>query len=104
MVVRQFDVVENTNEATRSYAPYFVVLQSHHLQPLGTVVVAPLVNDLQRPIDQLNLEVELGGERLIIATPEMAGIPRSRLGRAVASLANLEDDLRRAVERILSGF
>jgi hypothetical protein len=93
--VRQFDVVENANAATRRYAPYFVILQSHHLEPLETVLVAPLVNDLARAMDQLNLRAEIKGETLLVAMPEMAGIPRSRLGRPVASLATHEDAFRR---------
>jgi toxin CcdB len=102
--LRQFDVFENPNPESRRYAPYAAVLQSHHLDVLETVVLAPLVNDAQRNVTSVDIPVELGGQRFVLVLGELAGLPRQGLGRPVGSLANHEDEIRRALERIFTGF
>ena len=102
--MRQFDVLENPNEASRRYAPYVVVLQSHHLAPLDTVFVAPVVRDAQRILSLLDVAVVFRDEKLAVAIAEAAGVRRSQFGLSVGSLQSHEDDFRRAFERLLSGF
>ncbi|HKP78478.1 MAG TPA: CcdB family protein [Phenylobacterium sp.] len=70
--MRQFDVVENPSERSRPHAPYFVVLQSHHLEPLDSVVVAPLLRDAKRSMSSLDLDMEVMGERLVLAVGELS--------------------------------
>lgn len=102
--MRQFDVLENPNATSRHYAPYVVVLQSHHLDPLDTILLAPLVNDAERAIASVDLPVEFRGRALVLVVAEMAGVPRQGLGRALGSVADYEEEIRRAVERLLTGF
>lgn len=102
--MRQFDVLENPNPATRRYAPYVVVLQSHHLAPLDTVFLAPLVTDAQRTLSSLDVPVQFGGGVLAVAIAEAAGVPRGGFGPAIGSLSAYEDEIRRAFERLMSGF
>lgn len=80
------------------------MLQSHHLDLLDTVFVAPLVRDVRRSLTLLDLPVEVGGEQLAIVIAEAAGVPRQGFGRALTSLADREDEIRRAFERLLTGF
>lgn len=84
--MRQFDVLENPNPASRHYAPYVAVLQSHHLDPLDTVVLVPLVNDSQRVVSSVDLPLEFRGERLVLVVAELAGAPRRGLGRTIGSV------------------
>jgi toxin CcdB len=102
--VRQFDLVENPSERSRSHAPYFIVLQSHHLQPLDSVVVAPLLRDARRAMSALDLEVEVSGERLVMALGELFSLERSLLKTVHASAADLEEAVRRGLERLFTGF
>lgn len=102
--MRQFDVLENPNEGSRSYAPYLVVLQSHHLAPLDTVFVAPMVRDARRMLSPLDVAVSVRGEELAVAVAEAAGVRRSGFSPAVGSLLSHEDQIRRAFERLMSGF
>ena len=48
--MRQFDVLENPNPQTASYSPFLVVLQSHHLNVLETIFLAPVIRDSKQPI------------------------------------------------------
>jgi len=102
--VRQFDVVENPDPETRRYSPFLVVLQSHHLDPIETIFLAPLVNDAARPVSPVDIPLEFNGHRLVMAIGEAAGVPRSGLGRALGSAKEHEDAIRRAFERLLGGF
>ncbi len=102
--MRQFDVLPNPNAASRKYAPFVAVLQSHHLDPIDTVVLAPLVNDAERPISSLEIPVMIGGEPLVLVIAELAGVRREGLGKPVGSLRAWEDEIRRAFDRLLTGF
>lgn len=102
--MRQFDVIENPNEASRGYAPYVVILQSHHLAPLDTVFVAPLVRDRQLEVSALDVRVELSGEPFILALTEAASIRRWGAPRTRGAVGQYEDAIRRAFERLMTGF
>jgi toxin CcdB len=102
--LRQFDVLESAVDTSRAYAPYLVVLQSHHLTPLKTVFVAPLIADLEETLTGLHVPISFRGQGWMLAIPQSAGVHRSLLGRLVGSVAEYEDQIRRAFERLLSGF
>lgn len=102
--MRQFDAIENPSPTGRAYAPYLVVLQSHHLDPLDSVVLAPAVRDAKRPLTPLDVPVQISGEPLIVALAEMASVHRQGLGPPVESLGSHEDAFRRALERLFTGF
>jgi hypothetical protein len=102
--VRQFEVLANPNPATVDHSPFLVVLQSHHLDPLDTVFLAPLIRDAKRAVTSLDIEVEFRGQRLFLAVAEAAGVPRTGFGRALGSVIEHEDAIRRAFERLLGGF
>jgi hypothetical protein len=102
--LRQFDVLQNPNSATRQYSPFVVVLQSHHLDPLDTIFLAPLVIDAQRQMSSLDIPIEFQGRHLVLAIAEAAGVPRQGLGRALGSVVQQEEEIRRAFDRLMTGF
>ncbi len=102
--MRQFDVFENPSDRSRSYAPYIVILQSHHLAPIDTVIVAPLIADALRPLTLIDLPVLVLERPLVAALSELANMPRKLLRSPVASLATEEDAIRRALDRLFTGF
>ena len=102
--MRQFDVYENPSPEARRFAPYLVVLSSHLLLDFEDAVVAPLVNDSQRTVPGLELDIEMNGEPLVLVISEMAGVEGRTLGRRVGSLGDHEDDIRRAIDRLFTGF
>lgn len=102
--MRQFDVLENPNPETARHSPFLVVLQSHHLEPLDTVLLAPLVNDARRALSPLDIAVEFQGGTYFLAVAEAAGVPKAGFGRPIGSVVEHEDAIRRAVERLFTGF
>jgi toxin CcdB len=102
--LRQFDVVENPSVRSRRVAPYFVVLQSHYLEPLDSVIVAPAVRDASRAMTVLDLTIEIEGETLVLTIGELFSIERDQLGTVRANLSEREEAIRRALERAFTGF
>jgi toxin CcdB len=102
--LRQFDVVRNPSLEARKVAPFLVMLSSHHLRGIDEIIVAPLVNDAAETVGELEILVEVEGERLTLVISEMFSVTPTGLRGAVDNLAYLEDDIRRAVDRLFTGF
>ena len=103
--MRQFDVYVSPSEATRRIAPFVVVLQSHFLDDLPTVVVAPMLRQSERPAyEHVSIEIDFGGERLVVSPAEMIAIDRRQLKGRKGNLGEHEDLIRRAIERLFTGF
>jgi toxin CcdB len=102
--LRQFDAYLNPSPESREIAPFLVVLSSHHLRGLEEVVVAPAVNDAERQVGGLEIGVEIQGRRLVLVVSELFSVTASRLRSRTESLAAHEDDIRRALDRLFTGF
>lgn len=102
--MRQFDAYTNPSPETRSIAPFLVVLSSHHLRDFSEVVVAPAVNDADRVVGELEVGVEIAGEQLTLIVSELFSLSAAALRRRAGSLAEHEDDIRRALDRLFTGF
>ena len=102
--MRQFDLVENPSERSRAIAPYLLVLQSHLLDGADSVIVAPVVRDAERQFAGIDLSIELQGDRLTVTLVELFSIERGLLKRVCGDLAEYEDQLRRGLDRLFTGF
>lgn len=68
------------------------------------MVVAPAVRDATRAMTIFEIALDIGGEPFTLVIPEMFSIDRTLLPRAQASVAAHEDDIRRALDRLFTGF
>ena len=104
-MIRQYDVFRNPSAATRAKVPYLVVLQSHLFEALPTVIIAPLMRLEQSARNsKVLVEVEFAGESLIVNAAFLGNIEHRMLGRSRGSLAAYEDEIRRAIDRLFTGF
>lgn len=72
---------------------------------LDTIVVAPLMRMPKADeSSKVWVGVEIDGERLVMDVALMANLERSMLNRRIASLAAHEDAIRRALDRLFTGF
>lgn len=69
------------------------------------MVVAPLMR-IGAPSNssKVLLEIEFGGETLVMDFALLANIERRMLNRSRGSLVEREDDIRRALDRLFTGF
>ena len=102
----QFEVFENKARASKDRIPYLIDVQNDLLSSLRTRVVIPLgrVELLaNQAIGRLTPRLEIGGESVILLTPELAGVPTSVLGRRVAVLSNQRTAILDALDFLVTG-
>ena len=102
--MRQYDIFDNPSREMRTFAPYLVNLQSHHLHDIESIIVAPLVIDGYRPLTSVDVPVNLGDELMVVGVAELSAMFKPASTRRRGSLAHYEDDIRRALEKLFSGF
>jgi len=103
----QFDVYRNANPATRTRVPYLLDVQSDLLEPLASRVVVPLCKPETvscKPAERLNPEFEVEGRRLLLLTPELAGVHRKALGDRIGSLAGERRAIIGALDLLFTGI
>ena len=87
----QFDVYRNAGPATRARIPYLLDVQSELLDRLATRIVVPLCKPdvlSGKPAERLSPAFEVEGRKVLMLTPELAGVPRKSLGERIANLAH----------------
>src|SRR5262249_15543591 len=97
----------NKNPHTQSTVPFLLDVQNDLLNDLETRVMVPL-----RPISAMKGQtikmlmpvLEIEGERYILLTPHMAGIPKSELGPAVTRLDQHRFEIIAAIDFLLTGI
>ena len=80
------------------------MLSSHHLRGIAEIIVAPLVNDAAETVGELEIMAEIEGERLTLVVSEMFSLAPTGLRATIDNLGYLEDDIRRAIDRLFTGF
>jgi toxin CcdB len=102
----QFDVYRNPNPHTLEEIPYLLDVQSDLLAGLTTRVVVPLLraNVVGKTAERLNPTFEVQGEKLVMSTPELAGVPVRALGERVASVQGQRGEIIAALDLLFTGI
>jgi|OM-RGC.v1.030236535 CcdB protein. len=101
----QFDVFRNPNPGTRASYPYLLDVQSLLFRDLSTRVVIPLAiaSTEREAMQRLTPMLEVRGERLLLMTPQLAGVTLDALGEFVESVADQRDLIVNALDFLLTG-
>jgi toxin CcdB len=102
--VRQFDLYENPISAMRAAVPFVVVLSSHHAVGLAETIVAPILKGRDVAVNAFEIPLERDGDILLINVTGMTAIRETDLKRRIGSAAAHEDAIRRALDRLFTGF
>ena len=103
----QFTVCRNPNPETRSAVPFLLDVQSDLLSDLETRVVVPLspITAIKGSILRSLMPVfEIEGERFVMLTPQIAGIPKSELGTPVTRVERYRSEIIAAIDFLVTGF
>jgi len=103
----QFDVYRNAHPASRARVPYLLDVQSDLLDTLATRVVVPLCKPevlRGKLAERLNPVFEIEGRKMVLLTPELAGVSRKSLGEKIANLANRRDSIIAALDLVITGI
>ena len=63
-----------------------------------------MVVDAEPALKSIDIPVRFLGQSLWLALSELGNVPIKRLGRKQGDLLSQEDDIRRGLERLFSGF
>ena len=103
----QFMVYRNKSPQTRSATPFLLDVQNDLLDDLETRVVVPLspISMMKgRVLRTLTPVLEVEGERFVMLTPQMAGIPKNELGAPVVRVEQHRFEIISAVDFLLTGI
>jgi toxin CcdB len=103
----QFDVYRNRNATTRVRIPYLLDVQADLLERLATRVIVPLCKPkvLQGKLaERLNPIFEVKGQKVVMLTPELAGVPLKTLGERVANLSSQRGAVIAALDLMFTGI
>lgn len=99
----QFDVYVNLNDYNNQRIPYLLDVQHDVLNALSTRMVIPLVVN-ERETKIVNPEIEIDGDKYIMLTTQMAGLPIDYLGKKVFSLDSQRTEIINAIDFLITGF
>lgn len=100
MKPRQWDVCRVVGRRQGS-VDLAVILQHDAIRDFGMRAVAPLVPaGAAAPVDKLTPKVEVEGRSYLVAVHLLTTIPVASLGQPIASLADREYDLKRAIDAL----
>jgi len=88
----------------RRAVPFVVVLSSHLLGDLTEVIVAPVLAGRSIPLNAFEIRIEHDETELLVSITGMTAIRQRDLRRRVGAVLPYEDDIRRAVDRLFTGF
>jgi toxin CcdB len=100
-------VCRNKNPQTSPAVPFLLDIQHDLLSDLDTRVVVPLcpLTSLKgKPLRTLMPVLAIEGERFVMLTPQMAGIPKSELGVSVAQVEHYRFEIIAAIDFLLTGI
>jgi toxin CcdB len=103
----QFTVYRNKNPHTLSAVPFLLDVQHDLLSDLQTRVVIPLrpVSAIKgKALSPLMPILEIEGERFVLLTPQMAGIPKSEIGAPVTRGEHYRSEIIAAIDFLVTGI
>jgi len=103
----QFTVYRNKNPKSKGEIPYLLDVQSDLLGQLRTRVVIPLYQKKSthiKPMTRLTPEFEIESRKLILMTPQLAGMLMKALGEPVGNLKQNRAEILAALDLLITGF
>lgn len=102
----RFDVYANPDSAERKLIPYFLDVQSDFVSGMNTRVVVPLWKSglFPSPLEFLNPEFEIAGQRVTMDTPSIGAAPANALRRPVDHLSSHQMAIQNALDMIFGSY
>lgn len=88
----------------RPAVPFVVVLSSYLATGLAEAIVAPVLKGRTTPVSAFEVSLERDGDARLVSVTGMVAIRQTDLRRRVGSAVEHEDAIRRALDRLFTGF
>lgn len=103
----QFTVYQNKNSQSNKAFPLLLDIQTNLLDSLQTTVVVPLKklgSNKDKALTHLTPFVNIDGIDYLILTPQLAGIQRKELGKAIADIKYARTEILNALDFLITGI
>ncbi len=102
----RFDVFANPDRIERLQVPYFLDVQSDHIQRLHTRVVVPLwaVAAFPHRLERLHPELVVTGQQVVMDTPALGAAPTKLLRKVIANLGNHQLQIQDALDALFGAY
>ena len=103
----QFIIYQNKNSQSKKEFPLLLDIQTNLLDALQTTVVVPLKkleSNKDKVLTQLTPTLTIEGTEYLLLTPQLAGIQRKELGKAIADVGYARIDILNALDFLLTGI
>ncbi len=103
----QFTIYQNKNAQTKKEYPLLLDIQTNLLDSLQTTVVVPLKKletNRDKVLSQLTPTFEIEGVDYLMLTPQLAGIQRKELGKAVTNIEYARTEILNALDFLVTGI
>jgi toxin CcdB len=88
----------------RTAVPFVVVLSSHLAAGPTEAIIAPVLRGRTTPVSAFEIPLERDGDVLLISITGMIAVRQTDLRRRNGSASQHEDAIRRALDRLFTGF
>ena len=102
----RFDVYTNPDSAERKLIPFYLDVQSDHVKGIQTRIVVPLWKSglLPAPVENLNPEFEVAGQRVIMDTPALGAVPAAALRQVADNLTRQRLTIQDAIDTLFGSY
>jgi toxin CcdB len=102
----RFDVYANQDAEERAAVPYFLDVQSNHLDLIDTRVVVPLhaVSCFTVHVRGLNPVLNVSGRDVVMNTAAIGSVPAEALRRAVGNVADQQFAIQDALDTLFGAY
>ena len=103
----QFDVYKNPSKATQQTFPFILDIQHDYISDIGTRIVLPLgrVQYFRNEnLGKLTPTIEYEDDELILLTPQIASMPKSKLQNPVGTLEHFRTEILAALDFAITGI
>jgi len=103
----QFTIYQNKNSQSKKEFPLLLDIQTNLLDLLQTTVVVPLKKfekNKDKVLTQLTPTFAIEGLDYLMLTPQLAGIQRKELGKAVGDVTYARTEILNALDFLFTGI
>ena len=103
----QFTIYQNKNSQSKKEYPLLLDIQTNLLDSLQTTVVVPLKKlevNKDKILTQLTPTFIIEGEDYLMLTPQLAGIQRKELGKAITDIEYARTEILNALDFLITGI
>jgi toxin CcdB len=103
----QFSIHQNKNSHSKKEFPLLLDIQTNILDSLQTTVVVPLKKletNKDKVLTQLTPILAIEGVNYLMLTPQLAGIQRKDLGKAITNVESARIEILNALDFLFTGI